>query len=100
MTDKEESTPDGKRLRVTYYNPDGSVSSLQVFSYGEDGLPSKVTYQNGSGQVTGWSEVDYSEDGTRTVSNYDALGIKTGWTEYDTNGIPSVSYDANGEKLQ
>lgn len=88
----------GRNVKNTMYNPDGSVNNYDETVYGQNGEKT-VTIYNFSDVPK--SVLEYDRNGKLLrITNYDTDDSIIGWTEYTYdaagNQIKSIGYDADG----
>lgn len=96
-----ETDADGKELKETRYDSDGTVRGTEVYEYDEDGKLVKREYYDSDNELTGYYIHTYDEEGNRLQQqHYDSNGALTGYTEdiYDAEGnyTGQRDYDADG----
>ncbi len=96
-----ETDADGKILKETIYDADGTAQDSEVYKYDADGKVVRREYYDSDNELTGYYIHTYDEDGKRLQQqHYDGNGTLTGYSEdvYDAEGnlIAIRSYDADG----
>ncbi len=96
-----ETDTDGKELKATSYDADGTLDQIEVYEYDEDGNIKKRAYYDSNNELTSYYIHTYDEEGRRLQQQYyDGNNVLTGYTEdvYDEEGnyIGQRDYDADG----
>lgn len=97
-----EVDTDGKILKKTEYDTDGSVRGISTYEYDEGGKIIRITSYNADNELTQYVVRTYDEKGggLQQQQTYNRNGELTAYTEYvhDDEGhiIGSRYYDANG----
>lgn len=96
-----EADSEGKKLKSTDYNKDGSITGIEVSEYDEDGKFIKSEHYDADNRLSGYDINTYDEEGkSLQQQHYDADGILRWYDEniYDEEGnyIGIRNYDADG----